>query len=111
AVPGPPADGTPILSIRNQNWVVKVDYRNGSGDGHIVWRLGRDGDFTALSTDPYPWFSNQHNAHSLDATPLVLFDNGNTRLVSDPEGHSRGQVWTLDDPTLPANPVRYGEHG
>jgi Arylsulfotransferase (ASST) len=95
-------DGNLVLSIRHQDWVIKIDYRNGAGDGHVVWRLGQGGDFTVNSTDPNPWFSHQHNAHYIDDTTLVLFDNGNTRRARDPNAHSRGQVWTLDEQTMTA---------
>jgi arylsulfate sulfotransferase len=100
-----PADGNLILSVRQQDWVVKIDYRNGAGDGHVVWRLGQGGDFTVNSTDPNPWFSHQHNAHYLDDHTLILFDNGNTRRASDPNAHSRGQVWTLDESNMTATLV------
>src|SRR5262245_26145394 len=100
-----PADGNLILSIRHQDWVVKIDYLNGAGDGHIVWRLGQGGDFAVASADPNPWFSHQHNAHYLDDHTLILFDNGNTRRASDPNAHSRGQVWTLDETTMAATLV------
>ena len=38
-------DGNLIVSIRHQNWLVKMDYSNGAGDGHVIWRLGYQGDF------------------------------------------------------------------
>src|SRR5207302_5330894 len=66
AVSWSPADGNLVLSIRHQDWVIKIDYHNGAGDGHVVWRLGKDGDFTVSSTDPSPWFSQQHHAHYID---------------------------------------------
>src|SRR5262249_20624030 len=72
-------DGTLGLSGRHHDWVIKIDYRNGAGDGHVVWRLGQGGDFTVNSADPNPWFSHQHNAHYIDDHTLILFDNGNTR--------------------------------
>jgi arylsulfate sulfotransferase len=100
-----PTDGNLILSIRHQDWVIKIDYRNGAGDGHVMWRLGQGGDFTANSTDPNPWFSHQHNVHYIDDHTLILFDNGNTRRASDPNAHSRGQVWTLDEQTMTATLV------
>src|SRR5262245_61459595 len=106
-----PADGNLILSIRHQDWVVKIDYRNGAGDGHIVWRLGEGGDFTVNSADPNPWFSHQHNAHYVDDNTLILFDNGNTRQASDPNVHSRGQVWTLDETSMTATPVLNADLG
>src|SRR5947208_5415511 len=97
-----PTDGNLVLSIRHQDWVIKIDYRNGAGDGHVIWRLGQGGDFTVNSTDANPWFSHQHNAHYIDDHTLILFDNGNTRRASDPNAHSRGQVWALDEQTMTA---------
>jgi hypothetical protein len=97
-----PADGNLILSVRHQDWVIKIDYENGGGDGHIIWKLGQDGDFSVNSTDPSPWFSHQHNVHYIDDSTLILFDNGNTRRASDPNAHSRGQVWRLDEQTMTA---------
>jgi arylsulfate sulfotransferase len=105
AVSWSPADQNLVLSIRHQDWVIKIDYRNGEGDGHVIWRLGQGGDFTVNSTDPNPWFSHQHNAHYIDDTTMVVFDNGNTRLASDPNAHSRGQVWKLDEETMTATLV------
>jgi arylsulfate sulfotransferase len=100
-----PTGGNLILSVRHQDWVLEIDYRNGAGDGHVIWRLGQGGDFAVNSTDPNPWFSHQHNAHYVDDHTLVLFDNGNTRRASNPNAHSRGQVWTLDEQTMTATLV------
>jgi hypothetical protein len=100
-----PNDGNLILSVRHQDWVIKIDYRNGAGDGHVIWRLGQGGDFTLNSTDSNAWFSHQHDAHYVDDHTLILFDNGNTRQASDPNAHSRGQVWTLDETNMTATPV------
>jgi hypothetical protein len=105
AVSWSPADGDLVLSMRNQDWVIKIDYRNGEGDGHVIWRLGQDGDFTVNSTDPNPWFSHQHDAHYVDDTTMVLFDNGTTRRESYPNANSRGQVWKLDEETMTATLV------
>ena len=33
-------DGNLIISIRHQNWLVKIDYNNGAGAGDILWHLG-----------------------------------------------------------------------
>ncbi len=100
-----PADGNLILSLRTQDWVIKIDYRNGAGDGHVVWRLGKDGDFTVNSSDPNPWFSHQHDVHYINDSTIILFDNGNTRRASDPTADSRGQVWKLDERTMTATLV------
>jgi hypothetical protein len=97
-----PADQNLLVSLRHQDWVIKVDYANGAGDDHIVWRLGQDGDFTINASDPNPWFSHQHDPHFISDTTLIVFDNGDTRRASDPNADSRGQVWTLDEKTQTA---------
>jgi hypothetical protein len=105
AVSWSPGDGNLIVSVRHQDWVLKIDYEKGAGDGHIIWRLGQGGDFTVNSTDPNPWFSHQHDAHLIDATTLILLDNGNTRRAGNPTADSRGQVWKLDESTMTATLV------
>jgi hypothetical protein len=55
------SDGSLLFSMRHQDWIDKIDYGNGSGSGNVVWRLGKDGDFAINSSDPYPWFSHQHD--------------------------------------------------
>jgi hypothetical protein len=94
-----PRDGDLILSMRYQDWVIKIDYRNGHGGGAVVWRLGQDGDFTLQASGASPWFSYQHDVRYADATHLIVFDNGNLRcdygLIAG--CHSRGQEWLLDE--------------
>jgi hypothetical protein len=106
-----PTDGNLILSVRHQDWVVKIDYRNGAGDGHVVWRLGEGGDFALAGAGPDAWFSHQHNAHYVDDHTVVLFDNGNTRRESHPAVNSRGQAWTLDEAGMTATPVLNADLG
>jgi arylsulfate sulfotransferase len=93
-------DGNLLYSARHQDLLFKINYANGTGDGHIIWRLGKDGDFTFLSDDPYPWFSHQHdgNFELSDPGRVAVFDNGNIRVLnaSGPV-HSRGQVIELDE--------------
>jgi len=91
-----------LLSVRHQDWVIKIDYANGTGDGHVMWRLGQGGDFAVNFTDPSLWFSHQHTPHFIDDHTLILFDNGNTRRASDPTANSRGQVWTIDEEAMTA---------
>ena len=102
AVSWSPADGNLLISVRHQDWVIKIDYANGTGDGHVIWRLGQGGDFAVNSSDPSPWFSHQHYPHYLDDSTLLLFDNGNTRQAVDPNAHSRGQLWKLDEDAMTA---------
>ncbi len=101
-------DGNLIMSLRDQDWVVKIAYADATGDGHIVWTLGAGGNFTMLNTPniPSPWFSHQHDVEvwtGYNPKELTLFDNGNTRRQTDPNADSRGQVLTIDETTLTAD--------
>ena len=98
SVEGTP-DGALLYSTRHQDWLIKIDYQDGAGNGDILWRLGKDGDFTYDSDEPYPWFSHQHDAtyESGSRSTITLFDNGNTRRGVDPGGSSRGQAIELDE--------------
>jgi hypothetical protein len=100
-----PSDGDLLVSLRDQDWIVKIDYHNGTGTNGILWRLGLDGDFTLGGTlgEPYPWFSGQHDAGFVNdgEQTLLVFDNGNTRVAGQ-GGDSRGQVWSVDQTSLAA---------
>jgi arylsulfate sulfotransferase len=100
-------DGNILYSARHQDWVIKIAYANGIGDGHIMWRLGKGGDFKINSADPNVWFSHQHDAQyeAGHSSTIVLFDDGNVRRVADPAAHSRGQVLQLDEQNLVATLV------
>jgi arylsulfate sulfotransferase len=80
-------DGNLIISIRHQNWLVKIDYANGAGAGDILWKLGYQGDFTlAGGTYPTVWFYAQHGpsfatTNTTGQFSLILFDNGNDRFL------------------------------
>ena len=75
-----------LLSIRHQNWIVKIEFLDGTGSGKILWRLGKDGDFTLVNgTDPTDWFYAQHGMNYATANTtgdfrLVMMDNGNDRF-------------------------------
>jgi arylsulfate sulfotransferase len=84
-------DGNLIISIRHQNWLVKIDYANGAGAGDILWHLGYQGDFglqgVADPTDPSNWFYAQHGpsfatSNTTGKFSLVLFDNGDDRVFA-----------------------------
>src|SRR5262249_50730629 len=83
----------------------KIDYSNGTGDGHIVWRLGAGGDFTVKSSDPSPWFTHQHDVRYINDNTITVFDDGNTRHLTNPNAHSRGQEWVLNEQTMTATLV------
>src|SRR5262249_13933764 len=50
-------------------------------------------------------FSHQHNAHYINDTTLVLFDNGTSRGADTGTFNSRGQVLALDEQNLTVTPV------
>lgn len=94
------ADGNLLLSMRNQSWILKIDYADGAGKGDILWRLGNDGDkygqgFTLLGGDPSQWFYAQHY-------PVVLNVNGSqTTLAVYDDGDLRIQNGTACSPPIP----------
>jgi arylsulfate sulfotransferase len=75
-----------LISMRHQNWIVKIEYLDGLGSGKVLWRLGEGGDFKLMGgTDPTDWFYAQHGMSYLTANTtgvfrLGLMDNGNDRL-------------------------------
>lgn len=85
-----PDDGNLIVSMRNQNWVVKVNYKNGSGDGSILWTLGEGGTFKLMGgVDPTDWQYAQHypsffSPNTSGVFSLGVMDNGDDRLY--PQG-------------------------
>ncbi len=102
-----PTDGDLLLSMRPQDWVIKIDYANGTGDGHIVWTLGQGGSFTLIAPPGVtsPWFSHQHDVRYVDDSTILVFDDGNTRRLTDPNADSRGQEYVLNEQTMTATLV------
>jgi arylsulfate sulfotransferase len=113
-----PTDGNLLLSMRDQNWIIKIDYNNGAGAGDILWHLGYQGDFTMVGgTDPTDWFSGQHGpAFTTPATAgtfgMTVFDDGDFRTY--PTGvtcgdtgaptcpYSTAQVFTINESAMTA---------
>jgi arylsulfate sulfotransferase len=104
-------DGNLIISMRHQNWLVKIDYNNGAGAGDILWKLGvvlptdttpeDTANFTLLNadgstnTDPYAWFYAQHGpafttTNTTGQFSLILFSNGDDRGVAVTPGSTCG---------------------
>jgi arylsulfate sulfotransferase len=112
-----PSDGSILFSMRHQDWIDKINYDNGAGDGSVIWTLGLDGDFTIDSSVPYPWFSHQHDPGFLSGgeTVLAMFDNGNTRVSPPPlglgSGDSRGYVLNVDQVNMVATPIMLADIG
>ena len=113
-----PADGSLLISQRDQDFVLKIDFANGTGTGNILWRMGKGGDFTMTGTsDPYPWFSHQHHAgYDVAGQPVLsLFDNGNTRVAPPPtglgSGNSRGMVLNVNESSMTVTPILMADLG
>jgi hypothetical protein len=104
-----PSSGDLLMSMRSQDWVAKINYKNGTGDGTVLWALGEGGSFSINSSDPLAWFTHQHDAQYEmgGTTVLSLFDNGNTRRAQNPGTvqNSRGMVLSLDEVNMIATPI------
>ena len=138
-----PDFGDFLISMRNQDQVIRVNYNNGAGNcaagnNCIGWYMGPPDNLTVppnsftfdnISSDPWPWFSHQHdvtyansgiktsiNGHT--GPLLTVFDNGNTRYSSPPLGlsncdptggpddcNSRGMALIVDETTMTVTPV------
>jgi arylsulfate sulfotransferase len=106
-------DGNILVSVRHQNWVLKVNYADGAGDGRILWHLGEGGDFTLEGgTDPTDWEYAQHapsffSPNTAGVFSLGLMDNGDDRIFpsgitcgsagAPPCLYSTVPVWQIDE--------------
>ena len=85
------SDGDLLVSVRHQNWIIKIDYKNGQGTGDVIWRLGQGGDFTLVGgTDPTDWTYAQHGPaffgrSSAGVFDLGVMDNGDDRAFPSNE--------------------------
>ncbi len=68
-----PGDDSLLLSMRHQDWVVKIDHKT----GNVIWKLGDEGDFSLTSGS---WFFHQHSPEVQADGTILLYDNG----VSEP---------------------------
>jgi arylsulfate sulfotransferase len=81
-----PDDGNFLISIRHQNWIIKVNYNNAAGAGDILWKLGYQGDFTLQgAVDPTDWFYAQHDVNFISSNTtgnfkIAIMDNGDDRV-------------------------------
>ncbi len=94
-----PTTGDFLISMPEQDWVLKIDWKNGKGSGKVLWRLGEGGDFIAKASDPSPWFSYQHDAgfESSGSNLISILDDGHARKKKDPGANNRGQIWKIDE--------------
>jgi arylsulfate sulfotransferase len=107
-------DGNILLSARDQDWIYKIDYNNGTGTGKILWTMGRKGDFTFTGTDlTWPWFSGQHDPEFQNNQMLEMsvYDDGNTRIAYQGGGDSFGQVLSVDESTMTVSYILNADMG
>jgi len=106
-----------LLSVRHQNWVIKIDYEDGVGSGNILWRLGEGGDFVLKNgVDPTNWFYAQHDPGYFTASTSGVFrmgvmDDGDDRRFPNgalcgtsgaPPCYSAAPVYQLDESAMNA---------
>jgi hypothetical protein len=106
-----------LLSMRHQNWIIKIDYGDGQGSGKILWRLGEGGDFKLLNAvDPTDWFYAQHGPNFFSSNTAGVFrvgvmDNGDDRefpggelcgVGSAPACYSAASVYQVDETAMTA---------
>ena len=91
-------DGTVVVSLRHQNWVIKVDRQT----DEVVWILGEDGDFTLVGGDS-AWFYSQHNPELQADGRILIYDNGNERPGT--QDYSRAVMYQLDETSMTAEQV------
>jgi arylsulfate sulfotransferase len=107
------ADGNLLLSMRQQSWILKLDYANGTGSGNVLWKLGEDGDFTITGGDPSNWFYGQHDPNILSVngtqSTMAVYDDGNFRIDTNgvscgssstaPACYTRAAILQIDETT------------
>lgn len=83
-----------VLSVRHQNWLLKIDFEDGKGSGNVLWHLGEGGDFQLIGgTDPTDWFYAEHgpsyfSKNTTGVFTLGVMDNGDDRAF--PQGVTCG---------------------
>jgi arylsulfate sulfotransferase len=81
-----PSDGNFIISSRHENFILKVNYKNGTGNGEVIWHLGEGGNFKLIGgTDPTDWMYAQHgpaffSPNTSGVFSLGIMDNGDDRI-------------------------------
>ncbi len=119
-------DGNLLFSLRHQNWILKLNYLNGTGDGSIIWHLGYQGDFTLVNgTSPQDWQYAQHDPHFITKNTtgkfgIAIMDNGNDRMYANglpcasggnPACYTTVPVFTVDESAMTATLDYHGGTG
>ncbi|MCB9751562.1 MAG: aryl-sulfate sulfotransferase [Myxococcales bacterium] len=90
AVVHDPRDDSLLVSVRHQDWILKLDRETGD----IAWRLGIEGDFTL---EEGAWFFHQHSPQWQPDGALLVYDNGFANpFLDDALERSRAVRYELD---------------
>lgn len=93
------ASDTLLLSMRHQDWILKIDHKT----GEVLWKLGPDGDF-AFTDDAF--FYHQHAPEWQSDGSLLLYDNGVGDPALEPSAvQSRAVRYALDFKAMTATRV------
>ncbi len=91
-----PDDDSILLSLRHQDWIIKIDHETGD----VLWRLGDEGDFALTEGS---WFFHQHSPQWQPDGSLLLYDNGNGNPYVTVDGwFSRAVRYSIDEMTMEA---------
>jgi hypothetical protein len=94
------SDDTFIVSVRHQDWLIKI--RRDTGE--LIWRLGFEGDFSIVGTGDYAY--HMHAPELQADGNLLVYDNGNGRegLGGEPP-FTRVVEFELDEMSMTAMQV------
>jgi hypothetical protein len=86
-----PADDSVLVSMRHQDWILKIDHATGD----LLWRLGEEGDLALVDGT---WFYHQHSPQWQPDGSLLLYDNGiENPNVPDELERSRSVRYEIDE--------------
>ena len=91
-----PADGNLIVSMRSMDWVIKINYANGTGDGTSSGGWG-GAAISGSGPRTHPRGSRTSTTRYINDTTLVLFDNGNGRRRETRGRRAAGRELVLDE--------------
>jgi len=88
-------EGIVYVNSRNFSTFFKIDMSSGA----IIWRLGKDGDFTFVGDNPNPWFELAHDPeiNGVNGNKVILYDNGSAE-----RGLTRIVEYTIDEANMTA---------
>ncbi|MCA9692765.1 MAG: aryl-sulfate sulfotransferase [Nannocystaceae bacterium] len=97
-----PRDDSVLVSMRHQDWILKIDRASGA----IAWRLGMEGDLSLEPSGPegeVRWFCHQHSPQWQPDGTLLVYDNGvGNPDIPDEEETSRAVGYAIDEEAMTA---------